>query len=516
MAISTAIDITRVSRVIGYKIMKGFFGVTSPYLPQRIAVLGEANTANQATITEDPFEFTDADAVGAKYGYGSPLHQIARILRPKSGNILGGIPTVIYPQKEDGSPTVTTITTSVAFQSGSEADANETQYLKINGRTSIDGQSYQMNIEKGDTNDDVIQKAVDAVNSVIGAPVSAATTGAEGSLDMELTSKWKGVTSADITVEVEEGDNLAGLTWSPESDKTDGTGDQSVTDSLNKFGDVWNTIVINPYDSTVFTELEDFNGVPDPSTPTGRYVPTIFKPFIAFFGNVDTTESAVTTITDASARKDQVTNVMAPAPGSAGFKWEAAANMALITAPVMQNAPHSDNSGMSYFDMPVGSDIGDFGDYNSRDVMVKAGASTVTVKNGKYTIQDSVTTYHPDGENPPKFRFTRDLNVDWNVGYGWLLIMDRDIQDKAIVADNSPSTVSNTISPKQAKQLVISYAGSLAQRALIADLEFTEESIETGINETNPARLDIFFKYKRTSTAHQVSTDATVDFFFSS
>jgi len=516
MAISTAIDVTRVSRVVGYKIKKGFFGITTPYLPQRIAVFGEANTANQATITEDAFEFTNADEVGAKYGYGSPLHQIARILRPKSGNILGGIPTVIYPQKEDGTPTVTTITTSVAFQSGSEADANESQFLKINGRTSIDGQSYRMDIVKGDTNDDIIQKAVDAVNGVIGAPVTAATSGTSGSLDMELTSKWKGLTSADITVEVEEGDNLAGLTWSPESTRSDGTGAQSVTDSLNKFGDTWNTIVINPYDSTVFTELEDFNGVPDPTTPTGRYQPTIFKPFIAFFGNVDTTQSAVTAITDAAARKDQVTNVMAPAPGSAGFKWEAAANMALVTAPIMQNTPHIDNSGKSYFDMPTATDIGDFGSYDKRDVMVKDGASTVTLKNGKYTIQDSVTTYHPDGESPPKFRFTRDLNVDWNVGYGWLIIMDRDIQDKAIVANNSPSIVGNTISPKQAKQLVLSYANQLAQYALIVDLDFTEESIETGINATNPGRLDIFFKYKRTSTAHQVSTDATVDFFFSS
>ena len=86
-AISTAIGIERISRIVGYKLRPTNFTPDTPYLPQRIAVLGEANTANQATITKDvPFEFISADEVGEEFGYGSPLHIMARIIRPVSGN----------------------------------------------------------------------------------------------------------------------------------------------------------------------------------------------------------------------------------------------------------------------------------------------------------------------------------------------------------------------------------------------------------------------------------------------
>ena len=239
---------------------------------------------------------------------------------------------------------------------------------------------------------------------------------------------------------------------------------------------------------------------------------------MALFGSLLSDKDDVVAITNAAARQDQVTNVLCPAPNSSGFAWEAAANMCVAWAPVAQNTPHLDNSAKSYPDMPVpeSGDIGDFSDYNARDFMVKKGASTVSLRNGKYTVEDFVTTYAPDGENPPKFRFVRDINVDWNVGFNELIIMQRDIQDKTIVPDNSPSRVDNTISPKSAKQLHISLINSLAELALIADPDFSTDSLQVGINETNPARLDIFFKYKRTSTAHIVSTDAAVDFNFSS
>ena len=56
----------------------------------------------------------------------------------------------------------------------------------------------------------------------------------------------------------------------------------------------------------------------------------------------------------------------------------------------------------------------------------------------------------------------------------------------------------------------------MAELALIADVDFSIDSIQVGINESNPARLDFFNRYKRTSTAHIVSADASVDFNFSS
>jgi hypothetical protein len=127
-----------------------------------------------------------------------------------------------------------------------------------------------------------------------------------------------------------------------------------------------------------------------------------------------------------------------------------------------------------------------------------------------------ITTYHPDGEAPPKYREVRDLNVNWNIGFGWLIIMDRDIQDKAIVQDDQPVIVGNTIAPKQGKRILYAYLEDVNSRALIVDLAFAKDSAVVEINGTNPARLDFFWRNKISSVAKIVSSDNEFDFNFSS
>ena len=510
MAISTGISSDRVSRVVGYKLKSANFQPNTPNLPQRIAVLGEANDANQSALDTTPFEFISAKEVGDKYGYGSPLHSMARILRPVSGNVIGGIPTVIYPQVSDGGATATVIKIGIAVATA----VTETTVHKvvISGRDNIDGVSYAYTVEVGDLLADVQQKIIDAISGVLSAPVTAAAS----TDDVDATTKWNGVTSAEINISFDTNNKPAGVVYS-EVSKVDGTGVVDVATSLALFAENWNTVVLNPYGDTHWVDLETYNGVPDVDNPSGRYIPNNFKPFVALSGSVLSVKASLIALTDASARKDQVTNVLCPAPNSSGFTWEAAANMAVSHILIAQNSPHIGNGGKSYIDMPVPANeiIGDFSDYDNRDYLVKRGCSTVMLKNGKYIVQDFITTYHPDGETPPKYRKVRDLNIDWNIAFGWLLIMSRDIQDKALVGDNDAVRVDNTISPKQAKQLIISFIGDKVGLALINDAAFSEASIQVNVNETNPARLDIFFRYKRTSTADIVSADVEVDFAFS-
>jgi len=509
MSISTAISLDRVSRVIGYKLKKANFGLNTPNLPHRIAVLGEGNTANQAGFDTSPFSFISAKEVGDRYGYGSPLYQMARILRPIAGNILGGIETVIYPQMEVGSATVIKVGVTVA----TTVTANAVHKIYISGRDNIDGVSFKYSLAIGDDAATVRQKIIDAVSNVLAAPCTAA----EATLDIDFTTKWAGLTSAGLQVRFDTGGIAAGVVYS-EVSNTPGAGEPDVAASLALFGDEWNTDIVNSYGVSTFSALEVFNGVADPDLPTGRYEPTVFKPFVAFWGSLLSDKDDVVAITNAAARLSQMTNILAPAPNSEGFPFEAAANMCASTALIFVNTPHVGNGGKAYPDMPIpaDNDIGDFSSYDARDFMAKRGASTVLLKNGAYTVQDMFTSYHPAGETPPKFRKVRDLNVLWNGGFRWLIIMDRDVQDKAIVKDGEPVQVGDVIAPKQVRQLIGSHIDQMVSLAMYTDAAFSKASADVEIEGTNPARLNIFFRVKITSTADIVSPDVEFDFNFSS
>ena len=135
MAISTAVGSERISKVVGYKLTKGFFQITSPNLPQRVAILAEANLANQGTLDLTKKEITSAQEAGEEYGFGSPIHNIMRILRPPTGGGIGGIPTIVYPQIEPGGAAAATKTVTVT----GGATGNGEHTVVVAGRSGIDG-----------------------------------------------------------------------------------------------------------------------------------------------------------------------------------------------------------------------------------------------------------------------------------------------------------------------------------------------------------------------------------------
>lgn len=511
--ISTAVGSDRISRVIGYKLKKGFFNPSTPNLPQRLAILGEANLANQVALDTSPKEVTSAQEAGELYGYGSPIHQMMRILRPVNSDGVGGIPTIVYPQASDGGATQTVLNINITVSTA--AKANETHYAVINGRDNIDGTFYAVSIAKDDTMLQILNKYAAAINNVLGSPVIASVdTSTPGSEFLVLTSKWAGITSKETNVSFDSGNNKAEITYT-QSSKTDGAGIVSISTALASFGTEWNTIVVNQYSDQLDT-LEAFNGIPDPENPTGRYAAIIFKPFISIWGSVDPDKDNLAAITD--PRKAEVTNALAPAPNSKGYTWEAAANMGYLFALTEQNSPHLDVATNAYPDMPVPADgdIGDMADYNNRDFLVKKGASTVDISAGSYVVQDFVTTYHPDGEIPPQYRYCRNLMLDFNVRYGYYLLEQINVVNKALAPNSQAVNVSNVIKPKDWKQILFSYADDLASRALIADPDFMKSNTDVDISSVNPDRFETFFRYKRTGTVRIASTDAEAGFNFGS
>lgn len=504
---STAVALNRVSRVLGYSIQKGFYNPTSPNLPQRIAILGEANHANQSNFTADtPVQITSAGQAAVLFGWGSPIHIQARILFPVNG---GGVscPVYVYPQAEGSNVAqISTLTVGGASTSATSG----TLYVLVSGRSDIDGVSYAVPITAGQSQNSVASAIGAAINAVLSSPV----TNTVATNVVTSTTKWKGLSSDDTNITVIDNTG-SGFTFTF-AITTHGSGVPSVATSLANFGNDWNTIVINGYglDSTTITTLEGVNGTPDPTNPTGKYTGVIMRPFIALSGSL---LDDPTSITDVTARKSQVTIAVCPAPKSLGYSFEAAANYAYKFANQLTNAPHLDIAGQSLPDMPLPASGVTFAmqSYNTRDTFVKKGCSTVDLVGGVYQIQDFVTTYHPDGENPPIFAKCRDImGVDMNIYYSWKLIELLYIVDHVIANDNDIVTASNVCKPKDAKALIYSLADDVVKRALVADATFMKNSADVEINSTNPQRLDCTWSYKRTGNAAIVATTVTAGFNF--
>lgn len=503
--ISTAVGVERLSRTTGYAIQRGRFNNDTPYLPQVIAILGEANTANQSGLTVNPVEVTSAAEAGDLFGYGSPIHSVMRILRPLSGDGVGGIPTIVYPQITAGGATPTTRTWTVT----GTATANTTHKVVVNGRDGLDYKFYDIAIATGNTPTVIAAKIADAINGVTNAPCTA--TSALGVVT--ITSKWKGATSAELNIAFDLGTKSAGVSYS-QTATSNGAGVVDLAATLALFGDEWNTIVINTYGTAQFDVLEDFNGLPNDTAPTGRYSGLVFKPFVAYAGSVLSDKDDIATITDDTDRIAQVTNALCVAPNSKGFTYEAAANVAYLGAIVYQNTPHIDISNLAYPDMPIPADgnIGDMRDYNNRDFLLKKGGSTELLKNGQYLVQDFVTTYHPDGEVPLQYNYVRNLNVDFNVAYKYRLLEQLYLVDKVIVSDDQLVNVDNCIKPIEWKSIVYGLFDDLAEIGLIIDPEFSKASVVVNISTVNPNRFETTFSYKRTGTVRIASTTAKAGF----
>jgi phage tail sheath gpL-like len=501
---SIAVGLERISRVLGYALKGVNFAPTSPNLQQRIAILGEGNEANQATMPIIETVLTSTQQAGELFGYGSPIYNVMRILKPISGDGVGGIEIAVYPQLKAAGSTARVQTLTLT----GTATATATHSVRVAGRTSVDGENYSYVVLKGDTASIIAAKINTAIAQVLRSPVTS-TVAAEV---LTVTTKWYGATSQDVTLNIETNNISAGIVYAI-AETTPGAGTPSIGAALTSFADTWNTLIVNTYGlvTTVMDALESFNGVADPNNPTGRFSGIVFKPLVAISGSVLDNDATVT-----DARSSQMTLAVAPAPLSLAMPMEAAANMTYLEALTAQNTPELDVAGSYYPDMPAPTNgiIGTMASYDSRDQYVKKGNSTVQLISGRYMVQDFVTTFHPAGDINPQFRYVRNIILDLNIYFGYYLLELDNVIDHVIANDDDEITTSKFVKPKTWKSVLTNYAAELARRGLIADPAFMVKSISVKIGATNPNRLETLIRYKRTGTVKIAVTTAEVGFNF--
>jgi len=491
MAISTAVDLSAVARVLGVQTtFRDLRGGSLVNLPQRIAVVGQGATASTYSTTKA--QVFSASEVGAAYGYGSPLHLAALQLLPVNGDGVGTIPVTVYPLEDDGAGVAASgdITPTVA---ATEAAAF---LVRINN---IDSEPFTVSV--GDSVATVVTAMTDAINAVVSMPVIAT----DSTTKVDLASKWKGASANDIYVEV-VGRTDVGVSWAY-TQPTGGLNNPEVDDALDQVGDVWETMVLNCLEVADTTALATYSTFGE-----GRWGALVRKPLVVFTGTAET--SVTTAIVTPTARRTDRTNSQLVCPGSKDLPLVIAARQLARIAVVANNNPPRDYGSQDASGLVPGTDAEQW-NYAQRDAAVKGGSSTIEVKDGVVNIGDVVTFYHPTGEPVPAYRYVVDIVKLQNIIFNLNLIFATDEWDGApLIPDDQPTVNPTAKKPKMAVAAVAALLDSLGLNAIISGPETAKTKTVAGINSQNPKRLDVSLTVQLSGNTNIISVDLNFGFYF--
>ena len=297
---------------------------------------------------------------------------------------------------------------------------------------------------------------------------------------LAFESRAAGAWSNDITLEAITPDPDLGAVFSF-TNMNGGLANPVVDDALSKIGTDWATMIVNCLNSNDVTALDTIKTFGE-----GRYGTLVHQPLVSFVGNTDSTFAAATAVT--SLRPDDRINSQLVAPGSPTLPFVVAARQVARIAKQANDDPAVDYVGKLVDGIIAGTT--EQWDYPTRDAAVKAGSSTVTVRNGNVYIGDVVTMYNPTEEQPPGYRFVVDIVRTQNVIYNlWLEFVKPEWAGAPLIPDSEPTNNPNARKPKSAKAAVAAIIDGLADAAIVTNREQAKASIVAEIG--GPRRLNV-------------------------
>jgi len=491
VSVSSAVDASAVARVVGVKTeFKDLRGGSVVFLPQRVAVIGQGATASTYATTKA--QLTSAFAVGSAYGFGSPLHLAALQLLPANGDGVGTIPVTFYPLVDAG----TGVAAAGDITPSGSATVAAAYQVSINN---ILSESFVISI--GDSVAVMVTAIAAAVNANLNEPMIAT----DGTTVATLAAKWEGASGNDLVIEI-VGPTDAGVSFAI-TQPVGGLVNPDVQDALDQVGDVWESMLLNCMDIADTTTLGLFSTFGE-----GRWGALTRKPLIVFTGNTATTVSAAIAIPD--ARKTDRTNSQLVAPASNDLPLIVAARQLARAVVIANNNPPRDYGSQQATGLTPGAD-GSQWTYADRDQAVKAGSSTVEVKDGVVNLSDTVTFYHPSGDPTPAYRYVVDIVKLQQIIFNLNLIFATAEWDGApLIPDDQPTANRDAKKPKMAVAAVAALIDSLALNAIISDPATAKASLVAAINATNPKRLDIAFTVQLSGNSNIISIDLDFGFYF--
>lgn len=491
--VSTAIDPSAVARVVG--IETKFVNLRSgiAFLPQRIALIGQGNSAT--TYSTDKRAVTSAAQAGSIYGFGSPIHLAVRQLLPANGDGVGTIPVTVYPLVDDASGVAAAGSIDV---SGSPTGSASYRVIVNNIR------SEAFVVTSASTLAQIATAMANAINAVVDMPIIATAVTVSPNEAVDFVAKWDGVSGNDIYVEV-DGDSV-GVTFAV-TQASGGLVNPSVQPALDQIGNVWETMIVNCLNSDDTAALDAISNFGE-----GRWGALVRKPLVSFAGNTDA--AVATAYAVPAARRTDRVNCQLVAPGSNDLPCVVAARQVARIARVANSNPPRDYGSQSATGLTPGADSVQW-DYVQRDTAVKNGCSTSESRDGVVTIGDVVTFYRPSGDPTPAYRFVVDIIKLQNIIFNMDLEFVRPQWDGApLIPDDQPTVNPDARKPKNAVAAVAGIVDSLALNAILSDPETAKETIVAQINSQNPKRLDVAVTVQLSGNTNIISADLNFGFYF--
>ena len=489
-----SIDASAVARVLGITTQfKDLRNGAILNLPQRIAIFGQGSFDSVYALTKK--QVTSHAQAGATYGYGSPIHLIARELFPDNGDGVGTIPVTVYPL-DDGYDTGALRAAGSITPAGSQTKAAEYR-VRVAGYL-----SDVFTIPVAASVAAVCDLIVAAINGVLHMPVTAM----DNTTSVGLEAKWAGTSGNDIVVEM-LGESL-GTTFALVQ-PTGGTANPDMQDALDLVGIVWETLGINALnhnDTTALNAIQTWG--------EGRWGTLVRKPIAVVYGCTDDEVDDAIEFTD--ARPTDRVNCQLVAPGSPSLPCVVAARQLARIAVLANNNPPHDYGSQRATGLVPGDDAVQW-TYAERDQAVKGGSSTSEVRDSVVTIADVVTPYAPEGEPIPAYRYLVDIVKLQNIIFNLDVIFANTEWDGApFIPDDQPTTNKTAKKPKMAKLAANNMIDALGLAAIVSDPKTAKTKTTCQQDVGNPKRWNLEITVQLVCNSNIKDVTLSFGFFFGS
>lgn len=488
MAITKSLDVGAIASATSVSVQQKNQQFSATYRPEVVVCIGQAQTGKTVAENELVLASGNADDIGVAYGFGSPLHRMARKLFPKSGNgskVDTYFMAVEAPATASAEVQTLTITAEngvkkslnayfvindlvfeaaadVAGKVATNAHNNPAKAPRGTNLNSYEKTAYPFTVIKGMTPLDCAKAIKEALEENLELPFEVALGETDGTLT--LTAKWKGSDSYfefEILNEKYEAIDASVYGVSFETKRTtEAAGVGTIPDeALEQMDDEFGvTRVVSQYStSTVLDALQEY---------FEAFHDGLIAKYVLCYSAIEAPESETV-------------------PGT----WDV---QSLIEAGTDRR---EDSINVQI--------VGDFGKlrklkYAERNRLAKAGFSNLVKKaDGSYTLMDLITFYHPVGKSNPIFRFDRDVTVVGNSAHSFMTRFRDSDEWKSVILVGANDLTTNPAarSLDDVKAAVNTEISLQGQAGWIANYADAQKETEVEIDSSNPNRVNINPKF---------------------